>query len=137
MEILVEAGANVNILNKNPGSALHGACFRLIPAVVESLLRQNADIDVVDNYGCLTALHLGSCMALHHGSRTALQLAMSQPANSPNRVAVRQLMATCAQTRLEASSADWIRLARNECNRPQMTLGSMGTARQRRRRKSS
>ena len=94
---LVEGGADmdeVDILGRTP---LYWACHCLKPAVVESLLRHNADIDIVDSYG-----------------RTALQLAMSRPVTSPNRVAVLQLMATCAQTRLEASSAEWNRLARNE-----------------------
>ena len=78
---------------------LHWACDRLHPAVVESLLGHNADFDIMDSDG-LTPLHLG----------------MSNPSTSPNCVAVLQLIATCAQTRLEASSADWIRLARNERN---------------------
>ena len=129
-EILVEAGANINILNLNLINALHIAtvrknadvvemllkrgadvdaltddrvapllwvCRNLVPVIVESLLRHNADIDIVDNFG-----------------RTPLQCVLVCPVTSPNRVAVLQLMATCAQTRLEASSADWIRLAGNE-----------------------
>ena len=86
----------VNIYGRTP---LHIACCCVSPTIVDLLLRHNADIDIVDN-----------------GGHTALQLAMYR-STSPNRVAVLQLMATCAQTRLEASSADWIRLARNERNK--------------------
>ena len=93
-EILIEAGANVNILDKNRVSALHLACYRLNPAVVDLFLRHNADIDIVNKDG-----------------RTPLYYSISHPYTSTNRVAVLQLMATCAQTRLEASQADWIRLS--------------------------
>ena len=117
VQLLLEGGAEIDAVNEDKWTPLHCACFYLNPAVVESLLCHNADIDIVGNDG-----------------RTAHQVALSQPAFSPNRVALLQLMATCAQTRLEASSADWIRLAQNERCRTQMALGSMGTARQRRRR---
>ena len=115
VNLLVEFGADIDVVNVFGEKPLHLACYHLHPAIVESLLYRGADIDIVKNSG-----------------RTVLHMAMSEPV-SPNRVAVLQLMATCAQTRLEESSADWIRLARNERSRPQMALGSMGTARQRRR----
>ena len=88
-------GAEVDVNGLTP---LYLACLYLNPAIVDALLRHNADIDIV-TYG-----------------RTALQWVISRPVTSPNRVSVLQLMATCAQTRLEASSADWIRLALNESN---------------------
>ena len=95
--LLLEGGASIDAVDRTAQTSLHLACLYLKPAIVDSLLRHNADIDIVNNSG-----------------RTALQCAMSRPSSSPNRVAVLQLMATCAHTRLEASSADWIRLARNE-----------------------
>ena len=101
VELLLESGAYFDAVNVNGWTPMHVACINLNPRVVESLLRHNADIDIVDNRGV-----------------TALQKAISCPPTSPNRVAVLQLMATCAQTRLEASSTEWIRLARNERNRP-------------------
>ena len=96
MDMLLKCGADINAANAFKWTALHWACYQMYPAVVESLLRHAADIDIVDHIGL-----------------TALQLTLAEP-DSPNRVAVLQLMATYAQTRLEASSADWIRLARNE-----------------------
>ena len=104
--MLFERGADIDAVNWCGRTPLHWACHRLYPTVVDILLHHCADIDIVDNNG-----------------DTALQGVMSRPASS-NRVAVLQLMATCAQTRLEESSADWIRLARNERSRPQMALGS-------------
>ena len=104
---LLEGGADIDDLNAYGWTPLHHACHTLNPVIVESLLRHNADIDIVDKYGF-----------------TALQLTMSARPSSPNCVAVLQLMATCAQTRLEASSAEWIRLARNERNQPHMALGT-------------
>ena len=97
VELLLEGGADVDEVYANGWTPLHYACIFHLPAIVESLLRHNANINIVDKRGY-----------------TALQLAMSQPVTSPNRMAVLQLMATCAQTRLEASSTDWIRLAQNE-----------------------
>ena len=94
---LLEGGADIDVVDIFGQTPLHWACYHLLPAVVDLLLRHNADIDIVDN-----------------GGATALRLSLYQPSTSPNRVAVLQVMATCAQTRLEASSADWIRLARNE-----------------------
>ena len=118
VELLMHCGADVELLDVTP---LHWACLNQQPDAVETFLHQGADIDIVDPRG-----------------KTALQEALYGHSSSmSNRVATLQHLATCSQTRLEASSADWIRLARNERNRPQMTLGSMGTARQRRRRKSS
>ena len=114
--MLVEHGADNDAVNEDGGTPLHYACSYLNSAVVESLLHHCADIDIVTNNGY-----------------TALQVALYEPA-SPNRVAVLQLMATCAQTRLEESSADWIRMARNERSRPQIPIGSTGISRQRRRR---
>ena len=99
MEILIEAGASVNIFSNDRLLALHRACLYLNPPVIDAILSHNADIDIVNN------------------GLTALQLVLSSPSTSPNRVVVLQLMATCAQTRLEASSADWIRLAQNERRR--------------------
>ena len=99
---LLEGGADIDEREVNcrfGQTPLHWACSYLNPAIVDSLLCHNADIDIVNKYG-----------------RTALQNAMSHPSIYTNRMAVLQLMATCAQTRLEASSADWIRLARNERN---------------------
>ena len=96
MDLLLKCGADIDAVNAFKWTALHWACYQMYPAVVESLLRHAADIDIVDHIGL-----------------TALQLTLAEP-DSPNRVAVLQLMATYAQTRLEASSADWIRLARNE-----------------------
>ena len=136
-EILVEVGANVNILNNYRISALHHASQRNNADVLELLLKRGADIDEVNDDGW-TPLHF-ACLYLHtaapavvesllrhnadidiedYNGRTALQCAMFEP-TSPNRLAVLQLMATCAQTRLEASSADWIRIAQNERRRPQ------------------
>ena len=94
---LLECGADVDVVDMQEATPLHWACALLRAAIVDSLLSHNADIDIVDNNGY-----------------TALHEAMSQPATFSNRVAVLQLMATCAQSRLEASSADWIRLAQNE-----------------------
>ena len=93
---LLERGANIDARNVGGCTPLHLACDDISPAVVDSLIRYNADIDIVDN-----------------GDHTAFQMAMSRPSTYPNRVAVLLLIATCAQTRVEASSADWIRLARN------------------------
>ena len=115
VQLLVEHGAAIDAVDVHGSTPLHFACCHFKPAVVDTLLHQCADIDTVNNDGY-----------------TALQLAMYRPVTSPNRVDVLQLMAACAQTRLEDSSADWIRLARNERSRSQM--GSTGTARQRRRR---
>ena len=118
VELLLEHGADLDTANDSGWKPLQSACFHINPVVVDSLLRHNADIDILNNDG-----------------ETALQIALSRPPASPNRVAVLQLMATCApQMRLEASSADWIRLAQNERSRPQMALGFLDTARQRRRR---
>ena len=156
-EILVNAGASVNILNNYRSSSLHFACYRNHHDVVELLLERGADIDAANMFGMTpingacalynlcpavleTLLHHGANIDIvdHHG-RTALQKAMTRSppnarSNSPTRVALLQLMATCAQTRLEESSADWIRLARNERSRPQIPIGSIGISRQRRRR---
>ena len=96
---LLELGADVDEVNAMTGmTLLHCACIYLNPAVIESFLRLGADIDIVTS----------------NSGFTALQKVKSRPSISPNRVAVLQLMATCAQTRLEASLAEWIRLAQNE-----------------------
>ena len=58
--------------------------FLFYPDVVESILCHGADLDIVDNDGC-----------------TSLQSALSQSTDSPNRMAVLQLMVTCLETRLE------------------------------------
>ena len=99
LEVLLCSGAYVDAVNVDGWTPLYFTCWHLHPAVVYSLLFYNADIDVTDNNG-----------------RTAFYNAMFHPGadTSPNRVTMLQLMATCAQTRLEASLADWIRLARNE-----------------------
>ena len=129
-EILVEAGANVNILNITQDSVLHIACGTIIVDVVELLLARGADIDAVNVNGwtplfcacyflypvivdLLLRYNANIDIVTKSGQTTALQLAISRP-TSPIRVAVLQLMASCAQTRLKASSADWIRLTRNE-----------------------
>ena len=128
-KILMEAGANVNILSVNNISALHIASGRSLVNVVELLLEGGSEIDVTTVLG-RTPLHLAcyhinppvvELFLLHNadidivdnGGRTALH-ECARPSTSPNRVSVLQLLATCAQTRLEASSVDWIRLARNE-----------------------
>ena len=128
-KILMEAGANVNILSVNNISAIHIASGRNLVNVVELMLERGSEIDVVTVLG-RTPLHLAcyhinppvvELFLLHNadidiadnGGRTSLH-ECARPSTSPNRVAVLQLMATCAQTRLEASSADWIRLARYE-----------------------
>ena len=95
LDLLLEGGANIDAVDDNGWTHMHFACN---PAIVESLLRHNADVDIMNN----------------DNGYTALQWAMSRPVTSSNRAAVLQLMATCAQTRLKASSTDWIRLARNE-----------------------
>ena len=132
-EILVHASQNVNILYNNKLSILHIACARNNAGVVDLLLERGADIDAMDVDG-LTPLHTACIkmfptiidLLLRHGAVfdivdnngiTALQLALFQTSTSPNRVIVLQLMATCAQTRLVACSADWIRLARHEQHR--------------------
>ena len=97
VELLLELGADVDAVSGDGWVPLHCACNFLNPTVVDSLLRHSADIDILTNY-----------------SQTILQFAMSRSATSPNRLAVLQLMSTCAQTRLEASLADWLRLARHE-----------------------
>ena len=97
-ELLLEHGADIDAANRDGWTSLHWACYHLYPAMVDLLLRHNLDIDIVS----------------YDGRGTALQFAMFYPATSPNREVVLQLMATCAKTRVEASFADWIRLARNE-----------------------
>ena len=149
--ILVEAGANMNILDNINTSVLHIACMRDTSVdVAEYFLERGADINAVTTSG-ITPLHYACTQFMcatvetllcrgadidiaNNNGRTPLDLTLSNPSISANRVAVLQLIATCAQTRLEASSADWIRLARNERSRPQVAIGSMGTARVRRRR---
>ena len=100
---LLEGAADIDEVNMFGWTSLHFACAYFNVAPVDLLLRRGADIDIVNDDG-----------------RTALQLAMSRSDTYPNSVAVLQLMATYAQTRLEASSADWIHLARNERDRPQI-----------------
>ena len=97
VNLLLERGANINVVNRHQRTPLHCACNNLYPAVVDSLLRRGADIDIGTS-----------------GGTTARQVALSRYVTSPNRMDVIQLMHKCAQTRLESSLADWIRLARNE-----------------------
>ena len=130
LKILVEAGANVNVLNKNQVSAVYMAIMKNSSAdVVDLLLERGADIDAVD-VESETPLHF-ACHILHSAvvdsllrhcadidivdnyGRTALQLAVSRPITSPDGLAVLKLMGACAQMRLESSLIDWIRLARH------------------------
>ena len=122
VELLLDRGANPNVADTYGDTPLHQACSSQIlsPAVVDSLLRHGADIDTVNDNG-----------------ETALQLVLSR-AKCASLEAVIQLIYTYEQIRaqiqlVENYSADWIRLAQNQRNRPQMALGFMGTARQRRR----
>ena len=122
VELLLDRGANPNVADTYGDTPLHQACSsqKLSPAIVDSLLRHGADIDTVNDNG-----------------ETALQLVLSR-AKCASLEAVIHLIYTYEQIRaqillVENYSADWIRLARNERNRPQMALGFMGTARQRRR----
>ena len=96
VELLLSRGVDIDAVNVDRVTPLHYACNHLHPAVVEMLLCQRADIDIVANDGGI-----------------ALQWALSR-ATSSNRVDVLHLMATCAKTRFESNSADWIRLARIE-----------------------
>ena len=103
-ETLLIAGADANIMDIDHTSPLHFAISQHHFDVVEYLLKFGANVDSLDNNGL-----------------TALQLALSRPIISPNRVAVmQQMFYKYAQMRLEESSAEWIRLARNEHDRPQM-----------------
>ena len=51
VEVLVEAGADVNAVNEADFTALHGAAFRGLNEVIEYLVRQGADIDARDFRG--------------------------------------------------------------------------------------
>ena len=109
--LVLAHGAEIDAQDLFGSTSLHLACDNLYnPAVVYTLLYDNADIDIMN------------CEY-----QTALQCTMSHQSDSPNRVVVLHMMATCAQHRLEASSSDWIRLARNERNGHQLALGSTGT----------
>ena len=51
VEILIEAGADVNAVNEAGFTALHGAAFRGLNEVIEYLVAQGADIDARDFRG--------------------------------------------------------------------------------------
>ena len=105
---LLQGGADIDEVDEDGQTPLHWACILFNTAVVEALLRHNADIEMVNNDG-YTALQC--CIFLPD---TFPNLPASFPTSS--RMDMLQLMAMCAQTRLGASSAEWIRLARNERN---------------------
>ena len=64
------------------------------PDIVDLLLRYGADIDLISNDG-----------------RTALHEAVLNQSSSADRLSVLRLLTNCSHARLEASMADWIRLA--------------------------
>ena len=120
VELLMQSGADIDSVDFSKTTVLHWACYLSRPVGVDMVLLLGADIDMVNYQG-----------------KTALQAALSGSYSS-DRLAVLQKMATCSQTRLEASSAEWIRLAQQERNRfnlPQIDVCSMDTAKQQRRRK--
>ena len=51
MKILVEAGADINVVNEADFTALHGAAFKGLNEVIEYLVAQGASIDAQDFRG--------------------------------------------------------------------------------------
>ena len=65
VNMLLAAGANVNIRNDDGTNALHFAAFFSYCEVVKILLKEGADVNAKNSCG-LTALYLASCHG-HHG----------------------------------------------------------------------
>ena len=105
VKLLLDSGANPNVADRYGDTPLHQACSSpiLAPAIVEALLRHGTDIDTVNDNG-----------------ETALQLVLSRLKKDASLKTVIQLMYTYEHIRVENYSAEWIRLVRNERNRPQM-----------------
>ena len=99
VELLLEHGANIDAVNADGITPLAYACSHYNLTVVDVLIRHNCDIDIVDSDG-YTALRHVSTNAFDSKTEAALKLD------------VKHLMVICVQTRLQASSSDWIRLAR-------------------------
>ncbi|XP_078602778.1 ankyrin repeat and SOCS box protein 5-like isoform X2 [Branchiostoma floridae x Branchiostoma japonicum] len=75
VEVLIEAGADVETVDSQYGSPLHVVCSRNYPECVELLLRAGANVDATKNYE--TALHV----AAKAGSPEVVQVLLEYGAN--------------------------------------------------------
>ncbi|XP_035681238.1 ankyrin repeat and SOCS box protein 13-like isoform X1 [Branchiostoma floridae] len=75
VEVLIDAGADVETVDSQYGSPLHVVCSRNYPECVELLLRAGANVDATKNYE--TALHV----AAKAGSPEVVQVLLEYGAN--------------------------------------------------------